>query len=93
MDVLMTPEDRLALTNKIAAKIKDMTDEDLKALGEEIGVEEVVAADADKDASKAIADAVMSADAPVVDTGVLTGSRDGLKSFLMKKTRDKDSQS
>ncbi len=46
--------------------------------------------DADKAASKALADSLL--DKPVVDTSVLTGSRDGLKSFLMKKSRDNAEQ-
>lgn len=91
MDPLMTPEERLAMVNKISEKVKDMTDEDMKELAKEIGIDEVVA-DADKDVSKALADAVMSPTTPVVNTDVLTGSRDGLKSFLMKKSRDKESQ-
>lgn len=89
----MLPADRAALSQKIAAKLDAMTDEDLKDLAKELGVdlmaEEVE--DADKTASKALADAVMSE--PVVDTDVLTGSRDGLKSFLMKSARDKEMKS
>jgi hypothetical protein len=89
---MMTPEERIALVEKISAKMTDMADNELKDLAKEIGVEEIVE-DTDKAISKALADTVMLEPAPVVDTGVLTGSRDGLKSFLIKKSRDKEMQS
>lgn len=91
MDSLMTPEERIALVEKISAKMQDMADEDLRALATEVGAEEVVE-DADKAVSKAIADAVMT-DEPVVDTGMLTGDRSGLKSFLIKSGREREAKS
>lgn len=86
---MMTPEERIALAEKIAQKMQDMTDDDLRALSKEIGVEEVVE-DADKMESKAIADDVMAE--PVVDTGILTGPIGGLKSFLLKSARQKETK-
>lgn len=86
----MAPEDRIALIAKITTKINDMADDDLKDLAKEVGVEEVVE-DADKTASKMLADAVMSKPA-VVDTSILSGPRSGLKNFLLKSERENDAK-
>jgi hypothetical protein len=89
MDSMMTPEARVALVEKISMKMNDMTDEDLKALADEIGIEEaIMTEDADKMASKALADSLLAE--PVVDTEILTGPRGGLKNFLVKSSRDKE---
>jgi hypothetical protein len=88
---MMTPEARVALVEKMSAKMNDMADEELQALAKEIGVDEVVE-DADKAVSKALADDVM-APKPVVDTGVLSGPIPALKNFLLKSQRDKEAKS
>lgn len=88
MEDMMTPEDRLALIEKVSAKVKDLTDDDLRGLAKELGAEMIE--DADKMASKDLADAMMAK--PVVDTGTLTGPMPALKSFLLKSQRDKEKQ-
>lgn len=83
----MKLDDHEALILKLSAKIKEMTDEELQDLAKELGVEEDTEKPAD-DMKAPVTEVVK----PVVDTGALSGSLNGLKSFLIKKQQDNDRQ-
>lgn len=82
----MTPEERIDLIEKISARLPDLDDLDLMTIATQNGVHVESAAERmTKDGPAVIP--------PIIDTSILTGSVDGLKNFLIKKSRDKDSQS
>lgn len=83
----MKPEDRDALVLKLSAKMKEMTDEELQDLAKEL--------DIDDEPKPTDAEAPMTppdVTKPVVDTSVLSGPINSLKSFLIKKQQDNDKQ-
>lgn len=74
------------LVTKIVEKLKDASDEDLAKVAEALKMDQDPSAESsENDIPKVIKPA-----APVVDTGLLTGSRSNLKNFLMKKSMDSD---
>jgi len=75
------------LVTKIVEKLKDASDDDLKKVAEALNMDEN---DSDEPAEADIPKVIKPA-APVVDTSLLTGSRSGLKDFLMKKSMDNSS--
>jgi len=84
-DEMMAPEDRDALMAKMVMKMKEMSDDDLKSLADEAGV------DTDVVAPKVV-DAEPIDSKPVIDTATLTGPMPALKSFLLKSQRDNDAK-
>ena len=80
----MTPVEREDLIAKISEKLKDMSDDDLMKLATENDIPVKSAAEKMAETGEEIP--------PMIDTSVLTGPINSLKSFLLKKQRDNEKQ-